>query len=264
MKIRYTTALLLCLAILCTLFLWGCKSTSKATIRGATADEVSAVNTDSTHTTVTIQQDIQSVTHTQDATTVPEAVVSTTAAPTTVAPTKAPAKDNSSTQQKPQTYNNNNSNNSSNGTPVDTPQSKNDTCIVTIGGKDYTFKVGDCITYSYYVKTPKKVEDLQAVLRYTTTCLELLEDEPDTMIPVINEGAVINPDNPGSVIYVASNISGYDFTKEAVLITLRFKVTYAGSGSITNAIEIMSEIGGEYYVDNYKFHKDVTYRETLK
>lgn len=254
MKTKAVTAITICLVILCTLFFGGCKSKSSATTSASSADEASSLSSYDVITPATAQNESTPSTEAPSA-----APAGTDAAATDAAKETTP----NSTQAKPQT-NGNADNDSSNGAPVDSDKTETMTCTVTVGDKDYTANLGDIITYTYYIKTPKSVEDVQAKVSYTPDCLLLIEDKQETMLPVISDGAILNTQSQGVVIYNAINISGFDFTKEAVLITLRFKVVYGGSGSINNAIEFMTEKGGEVaYVDNYKFAKDVKYREAL-
>lgn len=249
MKSKSFLAFCLCLVLLCGLFLTACNKNDN---EQNTTDNTTAVTVASTADEA-VQADT-SASQTASVST-PEATETTTTEPqtteekTTVAPTKAPSADS-------------NNSGSSNAGPVD---SKPMTCVITVGEKDYTAEYGDILTYTYYLKTPKMIENVQAAVNYTPDCLQLLDDKIETQLPVVHSGAIINTGNAGIVKYNSINITGFDFREEAVLITLRFKVIYGGSGAIVNSIELMDEKGAEVaYVDNFKMSDKIKVRETLK
>ena len=236
MKTKSLFALCICTALLCTVFLGGCsKSTSTITNHGtSSADEV-------TDSVTEIFKETE-----------PTETKETETPTAEVAPTESTTESQKTEPtEKPQ-----------NSAPSGSETAAK--CKISLAdGTTVEAKVGDTVTYTYYLKTPKEVECLQAMLGYTPYFLELTKVDANDMFPVITNGVIYNADNQGIIKYNAINLSGYNFKNEAKLITVSFKVLYSGSASVTNVIEFMDEKGGAAYVDNYTFAKDVKYRETL-
>lgn len=239
MKNKYTLTLCICTVMLCGILLGGCSSKSTTT---SSIDEA---------TTTTVQTEPEAASTTETHNTPEESET----------PSQTESTDNTqnSNDKRPDSTETNKDEN-----PTNSNSDSTATCTISLAdGTEITAKKGDIITYTYYLKTPKEVECVQATLNYTPNFLKLLEDDTKTMLPVISSGAIINYDNSGVIKYNAINLSGYNFKTEAKLITVRFEVMFSGSAAITNAIEFMDEKGGAAYVDNYKFEDDVKHRETL-
>lgn len=250
MKSKSIFVFCLCLLLCCSLFLTACNKEYSS--QKASADTVTTTSAVSTEDEA--MQLITGIETTSE-------VSTSTEAPTTEAQTTVPKKTTAPQKQETPQQNNDGGNNSSAG-PVD---SKPMTCTITVGEKDLKAEYGDVLTYTYYLKTPKMIENVQAAVNYTPNCLQLIDDKIETTLPVIHSGAIINTENQGVVKYNAINISGFDFREEGVLITLRFKVIFGGSGAIVNAIEFMDEKGAEVaYVDNFKISDKIKIREELK
>ncbi len=246
MKSQKVLAFCLCILILCSLILAACGKDKNT--QTTTADEVKI-------TTETAANDsYENITESSEKviTTAPATITISTEVSTTVPEkTTAAPKD-----EKPQ------QNNNSSAGPV---ESKPMTCTITVDEKDYTVEKDSIVTYTYYLKTPKMIENVQASVIYTPNCLQLIEEDIEKNLPIVHNGAIINIGNPGVVNYNSINLSGFDFREEGVLVTLKFKVIFGGTGAIANSIAFMDEKGAEVaYVDNYKMSKDIKVREEIK
>ena len=145
-----------------------------------------------------------------------------------------------------------------NGEPVGPAPTK---CTVTVGSKGYTAELGETFTYVCKLKTPKKIEDIQATLTYDSTMLELI----DVKFPVMGDTPIYNTNLYNEIKFNAINLRGFDFTKENDLVTVEFKVIKKGGTAIATAIEVMSEVGtGNAYVNNYVFAEGVAVKETIE
>lgn len=145
-----------------------------------------------------------------------------------------------------------------NGEPVGPAPAK---CTVTVGSKGYTAELGETFTYVCKLKTPKKIEDIQATLTYDSTMLELI----DVKFPVMGDAPIYNTNLYNEIKFNAINLRGFDFTKENDLVTVEFKVIKKGGTAIATAIEVMSEVGtGNAYVNNYVFAEGVAVKETIE
>lgn len=164
---------------------------------------------------------------------------------------------NSSGNHKPNT-------NTSGGSVADAgPSDTAKRCTITVGSKGYVTNVGDTVTYTFYLTTPKKVEDVQAALTYDSRMLKLRTTEAEDLFPVMGSSVIFNTAIKDTVKFNAVNISGFDFTQRGALITAEFEVLRNGGTAISTAIEIMSEKGGDYYVDSFKMSDAITCEETL-
>ena len=133
---------------------------------------------------------------------------------------------------------------------------------VTVDGVEYTAQVGDVITYTTNLTTPKAIENIQAFTSYDSATLKLVSDA-STMFPNML-GVVANPQD-GVIYYNASEITkGFDFTAGQALITLEFEVIGEADATIDTTIEEMVEFfGGDYVTGGEIVADGVTVVETL-
>ena len=199
-----------------------------------------------------------------------EAIETTTAAPVSTAPsTSKPQSQTSGGSSGGSGHTGGNSSGGStqkptnpgtdvNGEPVGPASTK---CTVTVGSKGYTAELGETFTYVCKLKTPKKIEDIQATLTYDSTMLELIDVE----FPVMGDTPIYNTNLYNEIKFNAINLRGFDFTKENDLVTVEFKVIKKGGTAIATAIEVMSEVGtGDAYVNNYVFAEGVEVKEIIE
>lgn len=138
-------------------------------------------------------------------------------------------------------------------------------CTITVGNKGYVKNVGDTFTYTFYLTTPKEIENIQAQVSYDSAMLKIKNTQNNTMFPVLGSSAVCNTKIKDTILFNASNLDGYNFTKKAKLITINFEVINTGGTSISTAIEFMDEIGGEVsYADSFVLSSKVKTEETLR
>ncbi len=260
MKTKKTIAILLCAVALCTSTLAGCGAQN-----GATPDEAAA-----TLSTKSQGQGDNINTNTDDAVT--EATSQSSNSDSSDKPSSGSNKADKNTSTLPGSHH---------GLPDKTaPTTREDypvdnvngapgsgaakRCTITVGDTGYPKDVGDTVTYTYLLKTPKSIENVQAVLTYDGSMLKLKEAEATDSFPVLGYSTVYNTAISNTIKFNASSISGFDFTKESTLITLEFEVIGTGGCSIATAVEIMDEVGGTEYVTNYVFDSRVTHTETLE
>ncbi len=134
---------------------------------------------------------------------------------------------------------------------------------IVVGGVEYTAQVGDIITYTANLTTPKAIENIQAVTTYDASKLKLVSDAT-TMFPNML-GVVANPQE-GEINFNASEITkGFDFTAGQVLITLQFEVLDNTYSEITTTIQEMVEFfGGDYITGGEIVADGVVFTETLE
>ncbi|MBQ8572836.1 MAG: hypothetical protein IJ451_05175 [Ruminococcus sp.] len=107
--------------------------------------------------------------------------------------------------------------------------------------------VGETVTYTATLTTPKAIENIQATTTYTADTLKLVDATVTERFPNMT-GVVANPAE-GAIYFNASEIStGFDFTGGKTLITLTFEVIADGEMAVETAIEEMVEFFGPDYV----------------
>ncbi len=134
---------------------------------------------------------------------------------------------------------------------------------VTVDGVEYTAQVGDIITYTANLTTPKNIENVQANVTFDTATLKLVDAAANVRFPAMF-GVVSNVQD-GILYFNASDIStGYDFTANQTLVTLEFEVVGEADAAITTTIEEMVELmGGDYATGNEIVADGVVLTETL-
>ncbi len=141
-----------------------------------------------------------------------------------------------------------------------------DVCVITVASKDHKVNVGDIVTYTCYLKTPKMIEDVQGKIIYTGASLKLIDTDIEGLFPVLGDITICNTETPNLIRFNAVKIGGIDFTSKDVLVTLRFKVTTGVSASVATTVEYLTEKGGKSYIEDCKPDKKagILIEETLK
>lgn len=107
----------------------------------------------------------------------------------------------------------------------------------------YKTMAGDTITYEVWVEAEKLLEDVQAVITYDASNLELLTTKGHKACPNLKNIAVFNANKPGVIRFNASAFEGIDFTEEKILVTLEFKVKNNNYSEIAFTMEEMTIVG---------------------
>ena len=76
---------------------------------------------------------------------------------------------------------------------------------VNIDGENYKVKVGDIFTYSFCIKTPNNIEDMQAYIAYDSDKLRLTEGASYENFPNVI-GVLLN-DKDGLIVFNTSEIT---------------------------------------------------------
>ena len=125
------------------------------------------------------------------------------------------------------------------------------TTDITYGTETKSACVGDQITYTMDLTAARLFENIQAVVSYDSTVLELeriTSDDPDVSDWEVEgparcpnlDGVIFNAGTDGLVKFNASKVSGYNFKEEKNLVTLVFTVVGEGETAISTVIEEMT------------------------
>jgi hypothetical protein len=97
--------------------------------------------------------------------------------------------------------------------------------VLKIGNK--TFNVGDTAVATYYISAPYKITAYQGYIEYNSDCLEATNG---TLGKAASNCAIVNykPRYEGKILFNGSNLSGYDFIKGGVFLTIEYKVKAGG------------------------------------
>ncbi len=158
----------------------------------------------------------------------------------------------------------------------DAPDTNGDTLKVNFGSDFVSAKVGDTITYSVYLSAHKLFEDIQSILSYNSDKLSLkkitsaesgitdIDAEAKVYCPNIDD-AVYNSEHEGAVAVNASDINGYDFTEEKVLLTLDFEVIAGGETALEFTVQEMTAVDGKaYFTFSNEVSTGANVRETVE
>lgn len=95
--------------------------------------------------------------------------------------------------------------------------------------------VGDTITVALNVKTPKVLVNFQGYTEYDSSYLKFVSAKA-------NVNGLVN-DHNSAIYYNGSDISrGFDFTNTGTLYTATFKVKKAGSTTIKNIMQVLTDM----------------------
>lgn len=144
------------------------------------------------------------------------------------------------------------------GEDVTVPEVKGATLIVA--GEPQTALVGDEVTYTVFLQTPKAIEDVQAFVTYDSDVLELVSCDTANL----GDAAIVNTEEAGAVYFNASVVKGLDFTSGMNLIELKFNVIAEAASEIILTVEEMTEKDGDsYFTESEQVNDAVVLTETL-
>ena len=117
-------------------------------------------------------------------------------------------------------------------------------------GEIYKAKVGDVITYTLYLETPEKINDLFASVQFSTKYLWPEDADFKDRYPNVIVGS---DDLAGNGLQFAGNIRGEGFAsgKPEVLAVINFTVKKEGKTAITEGYELFTE-SGECYMSGFE------------
>ncbi len=136
--------------------------------------------------------------------------------------------------------------------PVEPEQPAGCTTDITFAGTEVKSAcVGDTITYTMDLTAARLFENIQAVVTYDSTVLELVRiksDDPDVADWEVEgpvrcpnlDGVIFNAGTDGLVKFNASKVAGYNFKEAKNLVTLEFTVIAEGAAAISTVIEEMT------------------------
>jgi len=125
---------------------------------------------------------------------------------------------------------------------------------ININGEVSPVYVGDVFTYTVELAAAELFENIQGIVTYDNEFLELVRiipDDPDDAMwveeakvfcPNLN-GCFFNADLEDEIRFNASNIDGFDFTEDKILLELQFEVAKPGETEIDLLIEYMTIVG---------------------
>lgn len=121
---------------------------------------------------------------------------------------------------------------------------------------------GDDVNLTYYVnlKTPEKLEDVQATIQYNSNVLEVVScDVPNLINPVVNYRDL------GYIYFNALDIvTGMDFTEDNLLIQVEFNVIGEGEADISiSFVEMNAYYSEKYFYFGEQLNPDVIVTEKI-
>ncbi|MBQ7810360.1 MAG: hypothetical protein IJ346_05285 [Clostridia bacterium] len=119
-------------------------------------------------------------------------------------------------------------------------------------------------TYNVYLKADEIFEDIQAVINFDPAKLSLTGTTAETCCPALVDTS-FNTDIKGLVAVNSSNLAGYDFKGEKLLLTLEFTAIGTGDAYLDFFVQDMNVMGGEksYYFLSQEKATGTSFREDL-
>ena len=119
-------------------------------------------------------------------------------------------------------------------------------------------------TYNVYLKADEIFEDIQAVINFDPAKLSLTGTTAETCCPALVDTS-FNTNINGLVAVNSSNLDGYDFKGEKLLLTLEFTAVGTGDAYLDFFVQDMNVMGGEksYYFLSQEKATGTSFREDL-
>lgn len=126
--------------------------------------------------------------------------------------------------------------------------SNNSSKTLSIDGNK--FSVGDTVTCVYKLKTPEKLENFQAIVKYDSKYLKV---KNAVMSGPADSGSVLNYNLDEQIKFNGTNISfGYNYTKEKEFVTVTYEVVSGGSTTPSMQWEVATGVSQKSYVKDGK------------
>ena len=119
-------------------------------------------------------------------------------------------------------------------------------------------------TYNVYLKADEIFEDIQAVINFDPAKLSLTGTTAETCCPALVDTS-FNTNINGLVAVNSSNLAGYDFKGEKLLLTLEFTAVGTGDAYLDFIVQDMTILGGEssYFFLSQEKSTGSSFREDL-
>lgn len=145
-----------------------------------------------------------------------------------------------------------------------TPADGGDNLNIITNSSTLTAGIGDKVKYNIYLKADEAFEDIQAVINFDESKLALISTTTEESCPLLIETS-FNSDISGLIAVNSSNLDGYDFKEEKLLINLEFTVVGTGEVYLDFIAQDMTVSGGEksYYFLSKEVTKGADFREEL-
>lgn len=125
-------------------------------------------------------------------------------------------------------------------------------------------RVGSEVTYTAYLTTPEKMEDIQVQINYSSSLSLISADYSDKLN---QDGNFVHNENLENEVKFNSicTLSPMDFTQETRLVTLKFKVDKAGESKINIEIQCLDSVTDKKYGKNQNLenYKKIILKETV-
>lgn len=144
------------------------------------------------------------------------------------------------------------------------PSGSGNSLKIKANGEEITANKGDKFTYNVYLKAADAFEDIQAVINFDESKLSLTGTTAEICCPALIDTS-FNTDINGLIAVNSSNLAGYDFKEEKLLLTLEFTATGTGEAYLDFIAQDMTVFGGEksYYFLSKEENTGATFREAF-
>lgn len=135
---------------------------------------------------------------------------------------------------------------------------------IKTSNQEITAAKGSKFTYNVYLKANEIFEDIQAVINFDPAKLSLTGTTAETCCPALVDTS-FNTNINGLVAVNSSNLAGYDFKGEKLLLTLEFTAVGTGDAYLDFIVQDMTILGGEssYFFLSQEKTTGSSFREDL-
>ncbi len=145
------------------------------------------------------------------------------------------------------------------------PSDNGENLKVKTNNQEIIAKVNDKFTYSIFLKANETFEDIQTMLNFDASKLSLTGTTAEICCPALVD-TYFNTDIKGLVAVNSSNLAGYDFKEEKLLLTLEFTALGTGEAYLDFIVQDMTILGGEksYFFLSKEENTGVSVREAME
>ena len=144
------------------------------------------------------------------------------------------------------------------------PADNGDNLKIKTNNQEITAAKGSKFTYNVYLKADEIFEDIQTVINFDSSKLSLTATSAEACCPALVDTS-FNTDIKGLVAVNSSNLAGYDFKEEKLLLSLEFTAIGTGDAYLDFFVQDMNVMGGEksYYFLSQEKATGTSFREDL-
>ncbi len=145
------------------------------------------------------------------------------------------------------------------------PSDNGENLKVKTNNQEIIANKGNKFTYSVFLKATETFEDIQTVINFDASKLSLTDTTAETCCPALID-TYFNTSISGLIAVNSSNLGGYNFKEEKLLLTFEFTAAGTGEAYLDFIVQDMTISGGEksYFFLSKEENSGVSIREVME